>query len=64
MAPRSGALIAGITRFVEDIPEIKEAVSEMADQGVDVVSVSVVSAVLCPHGRSAGQIFDEWRGNY
>lgn len=49
MAPRSGALIAGITRFVEDIPEIKEAVSEMADQGVDVVSVSVcISCLVSP----------------
>jgi hypothetical protein len=54
MAPRSGALIAGITRFVEDIHEIKEAVSEMENQGVDVVSVSVISAVLCPHGQFSG----------
>ena len=64
MAPRSGALIAGITRFVEDVHEIKEAVSEMASQGVDVVSVSVISATPRPHGRSAGQIFDERRRNY
>lgn len=42
MAPGSGALIAGITRFVEDTGEIKEAVSEMANQGVDVVCVSEI----------------------
>jgi len=42
MAPRSGALIAGITRFVEDTREIKEAVSEMANQGVNVVCVSEI----------------------
>lgn len=39
MAPRSGALIAGITRFVEDTQEIKMVVSEMANQGVNVVSL-------------------------
>ncbi|KIJ67185.1 hypothetical protein HYDPIDRAFT_84382 [Hydnomerulius pinastri MD-312] len=41
MAPRSGALIAGITRFVEDATEIGDAVSEMAKQGVDVVKFSM-----------------------
>lgn len=38
MAPRSGALIAGITRFVEDVTETRDAVTDMAKQGVDVVS--------------------------
>jgi hypothetical protein len=39
MAPRDGALIAGITKFVEDDKEMREAVKEMDEEtGVDMVS--------------------------
>jgi hypothetical protein len=38
MAPTAGALIAGITRFVETPEDIKRAVDELADLGIDQVS--------------------------
>ncbi|KAI9463868.1 hypothetical protein HD554DRAFT_2175396 [Boletus coccyginus] len=59
MAPRSGALIAGITRFVEDTGEIKEAVSEMANQGVDVVKFSMSGEEITEKLRAEDTTFPD-----
>jgi hypothetical protein len=41
MAPLSGALIPGITRFVEDEKEIESAVKEYAEMGATQVKFSM-----------------------
>lgn len=41
MAPHDGALVPGITRFVETPEEIKAAINEFADQGADQVKLSM-----------------------
>jgi hypothetical protein len=41
MAPLSGALIPGITRFVEDEKEIEAAVAEYAEMGATQIKLSM-----------------------
>ncbi|BGO89864.1 hypothetical protein NBRC10512_005634 [Rhodotorula toruloides] len=41
MAPHDGALVPGITRFVETPEEIEAAINEFADQGADQIKLSM-----------------------
>ena len=40
MAPPDGALIPGITKYVSDAEDIEKVVNDMAEQGVNAVSLA------------------------
>ncbi|KAJ7620175.1 hypothetical protein FB45DRAFT_1062542 [Roridomyces roridus] len=59
MAPQAGALIGGITRFVESKEDIEEAVRELADMGVDQCKFSMSGEEITEHLRAEDTTFPD-----
>ncbi|KAJ7301779.1 hypothetical protein DFH08DRAFT_992258 [Mycena albidolilacea] len=59
MAPTAGALIAGITRFVETPEDIKRAVDELADLGIDQCKFSMSGEEITEVLRSEDTTFPD-----
>ncbi|KAJ7220822.1 hypothetical protein GGX14DRAFT_549417 [Mycena pura] len=59
MAPAAGALIAGITRFVETEEDIVKAVNEMADMGIDQCKFSMSGEEITEHLRAEDTTFPD-----
>ncbi|KAJ7131366.1 hypothetical protein C8R44DRAFT_774726 [Mycena epipterygia] len=59
MAPTDGALIAGITRFVETPEEIEKAVNELADMGIDQCKFSMSGEEITEHLRAEDTTFPD-----
>ncbi|KAJ7983305.1 hypothetical protein DFH06DRAFT_1172907 [Mycena polygramma] len=59
MAPTGGALIPGITRFVETKDDIQKAVNEMADMGVDQVKFSMSGEEMTESLRAEDTTFPD-----
>jgi len=59
MAPRSGALVPGITRFVENEEEIEEAVKEYAEMGATQVKLSMSGEEITESLRAEDTTFPD-----
>ncbi|KAJ7437450.1 hypothetical protein B0H11DRAFT_1935918 [Mycena galericulata] len=59
MAPAAGALVGGITRFVETKEDIEKAVNEMADMGIDQCKFSMSGEEITEHLRAEDTTFPD-----
>ncbi|KAJ7176909.1 hypothetical protein C8R46DRAFT_1077693 [Mycena filopes] len=59
MAPADGAIIPGITRFVETEEDIEKAVNEMADMGIDQCKLSMSGEEICETLRAEDSTFPD-----
>lgn len=59
MAPREGALVAGITRYVDSVEEIEAAIAEFAEMGVDNVKFSMSGEEITEHLRAEDTTFPD-----
>ncbi|KAM0789788.1 hypothetical protein ACM66B_006640 [Microbotryomycetes sp. NB124-2] len=59
LAPEEGALVGGITRFVETPEEIVKAVNEFADQGINQIKLSMSGEEITEHLRAEDSTFPD-----
>lgn len=59
MAPREGALVAGITRYVDSEEEIVAAINEFAELGVNQVKFSMSGEEITEHIRAEDTTFPD-----
>ncbi|KAJ7757272.1 hypothetical protein DFH07DRAFT_819742 [Mycena maculata] len=59
MAPADGALIKGITRFVETKEDIERAANELADMGIDQCKFSMSGEEILEHLRAEDTTFSD-----
>lgn len=59
MAPHAGALVAGITKYVDSVEEIQAAIKEFAEMGVDNVKLSMSGEEITETFRAEDTTFPD-----